>query len=158
MTRTKKLALTSTPPHNRRNRQKGSTAVETAFLMPWILFLFMGTVDVGFYGYAALNIQNAARVAAMQTSASSSTAGDSTLACTHARAEMASLAELSGVSTCGSLPLMVTATALTAAQSADGSAPSSQVAVTYRTPQLIPIPGMTGRLTLTRTAQMRVRD
>ena len=50
------------------------------------------------------------------------------------------------------------ATALTAAQSADGAAAASKVAVTYQTPKLIPFPGLTGQLTLTRTAEMRVRD
>ena len=158
MTRKTTTADTPTLRRSKRNRQKGSTAVETAFLMPWIFFLFIGTLDVGFYGYAAINVQNAARVAAMTTSASSSTAGDSSVACTQALAEMASVTNLQGLASCGSLPLMVTATALTAAQSADGAAAASKVAVTYQTPTLIPFPGLTGQLTLTRTAEMRVRD
>src|SRR5262245_29900933 len=158
MTRKKPTAAAPTLRRNKRHGQKGSTAVETAFLMPWIFFLFIGTLDVGFYGYAAINVQNAARVAAMTTSASSSTAGNRSVACTQALAEMPSVSNLEGLTSCGSLPLIVTATALTAAQSADGAAAASKVAVTYQTPKLIPFPGLTGQLTLTRTAEMRVRD
>ena len=39
---------------------------------------------------------------------------------------------------------------------ADG-ANSSRVAVTYQSINMIPIPGLMGRLTLTRTAQMRLK-
>jgi len=70
---------------------------------------------------------------------------------------MSSLANLSGVATCSALPLIVTATSLSGAGSADGAA-SSRVAVTYQTPQLFPLPGMTGRLTVTRTVELRVRN
>ena len=54
-----------------------------------------------------------------------------------------------------SLPLIVSASLVPVG--ADGAAASS-VSVTYQSPQLIPIPGLMGRLTVTRTAQMRVRQ
>jgi Flp pilus assembly protein TadG len=136
------------------NKRRGCAALEVTLMLPWILTLFIGTVDFGFYGYAIINIQNAARVAVLQTSASSTTAASTSTACTAALAEMGSLANLNGVSTCTALPLIVTASAITGV---DGR-PASRVAVTYRTPQLIPFPTMTGRLTLTRTAQFKVRN
>jgi hypothetical protein len=58
------------------------------------------------------------------------------------------------LSTCGALPVTVTATAVV---DADG-AQASQVSVTYQTISMIPIPGVTGQLTLTRNAQMRLRQ
>ena len=45
-----------------------------------------------------------------------------------------------------------TATSGTATQGA------GQVAVTYRSPQLFPIPGLMGRMTVTRVAEGRIRD
>src|SRR5437016_4476504 len=48
-----------------RNRQKGSAIVETAFLIPWLFFLFVGVLDIGFFSYASICTQNAARAAAL---------------------------------------------------------------------------------------------
>ena len=59
-----------------------------------------------------------------------------------------------GLSSCDSLPVIVTATSVTGV---DGGAATS-VSVTYRTDQLFPLPGLTGRLAVTRTAQMRIRQ
>ena len=84
-------------------------------MSPWLFTLFVGVLDFGFYGYAAINIQNAARVAALRTSASSALAANNNVACTYALAEMSSLANLSGVTTCSALPLIVTATSLSGA-------------------------------------------
>src|SRR5712691_6473405 len=63
--------------------KRGSSMVEFCLMAPWILFLFMGTFDFGFYAYAIICTENAARVAAGVTSANSSSAGDSVTACTY---------------------------------------------------------------------------
>lgn len=141
--------------HSHRN-QCGHAVIEAALLMPWVFFLFAGALDFGFYGYALINTQNAARVAAMQTSATWTTAGNSTLACTYVLNEMQSVSNLQSVTSCDALPIKVTATAVSGASSADG-AKATQVSVTYQSPQLIPFPGVTGKMTVTRTAQIRVR-
>ena len=141
-------------PATRRRKQRGHAVLEAAFLAPWLLFLFVGAFDMGFYCYALICTENAARVAAMYTSASSATAGDDTAACSLARGEMNYMANLVGVNSCGSLPLIVDASPVTGVD----SAPASEVVVTYRTSQLIPIPGLLeGRMTVTRKAQMRLR-
>ena len=44
-----------------RKRQKGSAIVETALMMPWLAFIFVGVLDFGFYSYACICTQNAAR-------------------------------------------------------------------------------------------------
>jgi Flp pilus assembly protein TadG len=137
----------------RRRRDQGHAVVEVSLLAPWILFLFVGAVDVGFYSYALICTQNAARVAATYTSSNSSLAGDSVGACQSALAEMSTMANVRSLTSCGSYPLIVTATS---EPGVDGSA-ASTVSVTYRTDQMIPIPGLlSGRLTVTRKAQMRV--
>jgi hypothetical protein len=111
---------------------------------------------MGFYSYAMIGVENAARVAVEYTATSSFTASDSGTACTLALGELATVPNLNGVSSCGALPLKVNAAAVTIA--ADGSQ-ASQVSVQYQSNWLIPIPGLlTGQLTITRVAQMRLRS
>src|SRR5437660_440225 len=88
-----------------RRRQQGHAVLEVAFLMPWILFLFIGAFDMGFYCYALICTENAARVAAMYTSNSNATAADSDTACTIALGEIGWMSNLNGVTSCNSLPL-----------------------------------------------------
>jgi len=138
-----------------RNGMKGHAVIEGALLMPWLIFLFIGAFDMGFYCYDLISVENAARVAVEYTATSSYTAGDSTTACTLALKELVDVRDLGGVSSCGSLPLKVTASAVSGA---DGS-PASQVSVQYQSGLFIPIPGLlTGRLSITRVAQMRLRS
>ena len=40
--------------------RRGSSVVETAFMMPWIVFLFIGVLDMGFYSYALITAARAA--------------------------------------------------------------------------------------------------
>ncbi len=149
-----------------RTKRSGHSVVEFAFFVPYLLFLFVGTFDWGFYSWALLATENAARTAALYTSSSSSTAGNTTAACAIATAELADAPNIAakptvfngsfGSATCTGAPLTVTATSVSAG--ADGSA-ASQVSVTYQTPQLIPIPGvLTGQISITRVVQMRVRS
>jgi Flp pilus assembly protein TadG len=136
-----------------RRREHGHAVIEVSLMAPWIFFLFMGTLDFGFYAYAIIATQNAARVAVMQTSLNSTTAASSDLACQYALTELNTLPNASSLNTCGALPVIVNATSVVDADGAN----SSQVAVTYQSINMIPIPGFTGRLTLTRTAQMRLK-
>lgn len=151
----------------RRSKRSGHSALEFAFFLPYLLFLFVGAFDWGFYSWAMLSTENAARAAALFTSSSSTNAGNSAAACAIATAELAKAPNIAAspavsdgtfgsINTCTSAPLTVTATSL--ASGPDGSA-ASQVSVTYQTPVLIPIPGsLTGQFTITRVIQMRVRS
>jgi hypothetical protein len=115
----------------------------------------VGIVDVGFFNYSLIAVENAARVAATYTSKSHAAASNQAGACTRVLLEMARVPELSGVTTCGAVPLIVTAVSLPAGP--DGQEATS-VTVTYRTAAMIPIPGLlTGRLDITRNVQMRVK-
>jgi Flp pilus assembly protein TadG len=139
----------------KRNRTRGHAVLEAALLLPCLVFLFIGAFDMGFYSYALIGVENASRVAVEYTATSSYTASDSGTACTLALNELSTVTNLNGVSSCGALPLKVDATAVTGV---DGS-PASQVSVQYQSDRLIPIPGLlTGRLTITRVAQMRLRS
>ncbi len=130
-------------------------------MVPWIVFLFVGVLDFGFYAYAAICTQNAARVAALQMSTNQYVVGNSAYACTLVLPEMSQLPNTANLATCASSasavsstqPVAVVASSVTGL---DGN-PASQVAVTYQTVPMIPIPGLlTGQMTLTRVATMRV--
>ena len=147
------MQQTASPPDSSKRRRKGHAVVEVALLAPWILFLFVGSLDLGFYSYALICTQNAARVAVTFTSSRTANAGDSTGACQSALGEMNQMANVRNLNNCNSLPLIVLAEAITGV---DG-APASRVTVTYQTDQLIPIPLLLmGRLNVTRIAVMRV--
>lgn len=125
-------------------------------MAPWIVFLFAGAFDWGFYSYALISAQNAARVAAQYTSLSSANATDSTTACSYVISEMHGVPNVgTSLSTCAALPLIVSATSLVGP---DG-ATAAKVSVTYQTVQLVPIPGLlAGRFTFVTSAIMRVRS
>lgn len=129
--------------------------VETALMAPWIFLIFLGVFDFGFYAYAAISTQHAARIAALYTSASPTSAGDNTGACYYALQALKDLPNVGvGVTSCNVLPVHVTASSI---PGVDG-APASQVSVTYQTVPLFPIPGLMGQMTITRTAQVRVQQ
>lgn len=141
------------------NSELGSAVVELTLLLPWFLFLFVGTINLGFYGYALISLQSAARVAALYTSSTTTTATDSAIACFYAVEELKDNINMSGITTCGGAsPVTVTATQMTTGTSPDGSNTTAQVTITYTTPQMFPIPGvMSGQFTITRTVKMRIR-
>ena len=142
----------------RRKKCRGGSALEMAFFMPWYIFLFVGAYDWGFYAHALISTASAARVAALYTSTDATTQSDATKACTYALEELRIAPNVtSTMTTCNALPVIVTATAKTGANSADGN-PASEVSVSYQTNQLIPIPMLLkGRATFVRTVQMRLR-
>jgi Flp pilus assembly protein TadG len=147
--------------HPEKERRRGSAIVETALMVPWIFFLFVGVFDLGFYYYAADCTQNAARAAALANSTGSLS---NAIACTAALGEMTYLPNASQFSsTCNAAPLTVTVVRRDAKPPAcadcgvDPDAASSFATVTYQSIPMIPIPGvLMGRLNITRTAEVRI--
>lgn len=127
-------------PSRRTQRclERGSSMLEMTLIAPWFLFLFIGIVDLGFYSYSLIAVENAVRIAAEYTSTSPATAADQGVACTKVRWELENLPNVSGLDNCNSAPLIVTAASTTGP---DGRAATS-VSVTYQSVRLIPIPGL----------------
>jgi hypothetical protein len=136
------------------SRRSGHAVVETALIAPWIFFLFVGVLDFGFYAYALISVQNAARVAALGGATSVGAASDTQQACLYVREELQRMPNINGQAlSCTSSPLWVAAQQVTGP---DGR-PAAQVAVRYETIPLIPIPGLlTGKMTVTRVAESRI--
>ena len=131
--------------------------LEFALLAPWYAFLFVGAYDFGFYSYGLIATQNAARVAAMYCSASTTRAAncDATYeACGYVLDQLRDMPNVGSAMTgpC-TAPVVVTTSMITGP---DGAS-AAQVTVAYTTPKLIPIPGvLLGGVTITRTSVMRV--
>lgn len=146
-------------------RQSGHAVVEMAMMAPWIFLLFIMVFDLGFYNYAAIATANAARSGMMYTTRSSAYVLDTTMACQIALRELRGMPNVSSTATvCAANKNAITdanpvAVELFASAGPDGTTlGAGQVAVTYRSPQLFPIPGLMGRMTITRVAEGRVRD
>ena len=71
------LSAESTKTGSRRKR-RGSALIELTLLSPWILFLFIGIVDLGFYSYALISVENATRIAGEYCSQNTASASDAT--------------------------------------------------------------------------------
>jgi len=166
-----------------KRRRNGHSVMEVALMAPWIFFLFVGILDAGFYSYAAICTQNAARAAALQTAAGVGAQSD-TIACLAALSELKFLPNVKALSltTCGANAAAITAAAPVAVQrktlcatatvipttltcdapgcadcTQDNKAASSQVAVTYQTDKMVNVPGIiTNQLTLTRVVEARI--
>jgi Flp pilus assembly protein TadG len=144
--------------HSSSKTQRGHSVVEMALLAPWIFFLFMAVVDVGFYCYAAINTENAARAAALYGATNPAVTGTGTF-CNIVTSDMWMLRTVAAspfVAGCGSGSLVVTSPA-TPPASIDGVAgqTDSIVTVTFQMIPMIPVPGLTGNFTIARTATVR---
>ncbi len=128
--------------------------LELALISPWIFFLFAGALDCGYYCYALISMESAARVAALYTSTSFTTSADSSTACTYVLQELRSLPNVGSITSCSANPVTVSAQSDTGS---DGTS-ASKVSVTYQSLPLVPIPGLLqGSYTWTRTVKMRLR-
>ncbi len=147
--------------NRRRIKCRGGSALEMALLMPWFVFLFVGAYDWGNYAHALISTEAAARSAVLYSSTSwgttQSTSANDTIICNHVLGELKVAGNLTGVTACNALPVMVSYQ-YKPTGSADGQ-PASEVTVSYRTPKLIPIPGLlTDQVTIRRVVQMRLRS
>jgi Flp pilus assembly protein TadG len=134
----------------RKRGEKGHAVIEVALLAPWIFLLFAAVFDFGFYMYAAISVQNAARVAALRLSESTAAAGSTALAQTYACAELSMLLNVG--SNCPNSSVTITPTIVTGP---DGAS-AVQVAINYTTVQLFPLPFLTGQWTFQRIAEARI--
>lgn len=135
----------------------GQAAIEVALMSPWILLLFIAIFDFGFYAYAAICTQNAARIAVLATSKDPGSAASQPTGCTHALEEMRMLPNIAGLANtypCTALPLIVNVSSFADPETSPKL--GSRVSVTYQTVQLFPLPFLMGRMTLTRVAEARV--
>jgi len=148
----------------KRTHERGNAIIEFSLMAPWLVFLFIGAMDWGFYAYSVISLQAAARVGALYASSSTATATDTTTVCTYALEQLRRMANVgstmtscaSGSAVSSSAPVGVAASLLPSGP--DGNS-AAQVSVTYQTPIYIPLMGsLPKQVTLTRTVTMRLRS
>jgi hypothetical protein len=147
--------------------RRGQSIIEACFMVPWILFIFMAVIDIGFYSYAAINVENAARAAVLITSGnrafSQYPAAAQAAACAEAVRDLWMLRTLAATPftaahTCAAGTSLVVTVADPAPASLDGVPGDidSVVTVRYQMLPMIPVPGITGNFTIERSARMKV--
>ncbi len=158
-----------------RRCKNGQALIEFTLLAPWLLFLFVGALDMGFFAYALISTQNAARAVAQYASATSAlyASPDSRTAtfneaCYYALEELRGQPNVTPTTTCSSGTTVSSAAPVAlciglncnnqSVTGADGAS-AAQVTLTYLTIQMVPIPNVLGaQFTLRPTVQMRIRD
>ncbi len=147
-------------------KRRGSAIIEASLLAPWVLLLFAGVLNHGMYSYAISATGNATRAAALSiqaytvstdpTQRLADEAAATTIACRQAAAEMQYLPNVDvATEDCLSSDLVVTAAFVDAASSVDGLYPGWNVAVTYTTVPLMPLPFMPGQMTIVKDVEVR---
>jgi hypothetical protein len=156
---------------NRKSR-RGNAVIEVALMAPWIFLLFVSVLDFGFYAYAFISVENAARAAVLLTSKSKVAATDRADACTVVLNELQWAAYGRTVSTnCAEPPLpegsqtcppeqVLVWVCASFVPGGTGNLPTdaAQVEVRYTTiPMFLPIPGsVQGSLVVDRKWQMQI--
>jgi Flp pilus assembly protein TadG len=139
--------------------QVGQSVIEFTLLLPWLVFLFVGGFDWGYYAHALISTQSAARVAGIYGANLSGGTVSSNTVCTLALQELKIDPNVSGLTSCAGPVSSSQAVVTSAACTTVDSVNTIQVVVTYQTPQLIPIPGLlAGKMTLQRTAQLPMKN
>ena len=128
-------------------------------MLPWLVLLWIGIFDFGYYAYTSIAVQSATRVAVLETSKKAPASISSQIACDHVKLELDAMPNKGQFNAaCTALPLIVTATQVASVDTPPGAPtpiPASRVTVTYQTVQLFPLPWLMGRMTMTRQAEMR---
>jgi hypothetical protein len=147
----------------RRRGRRGSSIVEFALVAPLLMLTMLTVFDFGFYIYAFIGVQNAARNAALRNSGGVASVGDADGACSLVLEELRGLPNTGGATGCTGQPITVSSVSLCpsipctgALQSPDGE-PAVKVTVTYRVPELLR-PPFVEVTSITRTAQMKLRS
>jgi hypothetical protein len=130
-------------------------------MAPWIFLIFLGVFDFGFYAYALVATTNAARVGVLYSSQDFSTADKAGIPCAYVLEELRMLPNVGPSITCaGSGGSYTAGPNISVVANRTGAAGTyrAEIAVTYTTPQMFPIPGLKGIFTFTRRAFMKVQE
>ena len=142
---------------HRKRGEYGASSIEFALLLPWVIFLFVGAFDWGFFAHALISTENAARVAAIYAANLSGGAPSSSTACNLVLKELSISSNVTSLTSCGSGTTVTDSApvAISVSCTTLDSLHAVEVGVTYRTLQLVPIPGLlTGKATLYRVAEL----
>lgn len=140
--------------------ERGTSVVEVALFLPWIVICFLAVLDFGYCAYGLIATQDAARIGAEWGAATSSNASSSNLssqACHYATQALEYAPGVgTSVTTCGGTsPISVTATYH--ASGSDGL-PTVTVSVSYTVSLLYLVGTFPSSFTITRAVEFPVRN
>jgi Flp pilus assembly protein TadG len=139
--------------------ERGASMVEFAILAPVMIFLAIGTIDIGRYAYYSILAANAARAGAQYGSLDLEHVSQNTAIAAAATADAQSLAQFTTTPTCliavnnGTLTNCPTSGSSTLAA---GSVYYVQVITTGKFTPLFPYPGISNPVYVTGSSTMRV--
>jgi hypothetical protein len=130
-----------------------------SLLMPWVVFLFVGAFDWGFYAHALISVESAARVVALYGANATSGNVSRSASCSLVLDELSIASNVANLTVCtGTLsatqPVILSATCPSPSSSLD-NLNYVQMDLAYQTINLIPIPGLlASKVILRRVIQM----
>ena len=141
-----------------RNRERGTSFIETAILLPVLLMLCCGTMDFARVMYAGIEISNAARAGVQYGSLLPGNAGD-TAGMQQAALNDATDLGTSNVTATASNFCMCNGSSVSCSDTTCATTPDGYVQVTasYTFNTVVHYPGLPQSITLSRTAKMRVQ-
>ena len=139
----------------RKRHRAGQALIEVTLMAPLMLLLFATIVNVGFFCYAAVCTENAARVGALHASTDRDLAASATVNQTVRADVCAEMRALPNVGASCPDSIVVVSTVGQPFTGADGR-PATQVSVTYTTVPLFRVPGLMNQYTITRVVQVRL--
>jgi Flp pilus assembly protein TadG len=145
----------------RRNKQRGSSLIETVILFPVLLLLCTGTMDFARVVYAGIEVANAARAGVQFGALTPGNSGNTSGMVQAALEDAADLGSSAVTATARNFCECVGGTGEVDCSSSTtcGTTPSGYVSVTanYTFKTLTQWPGLPKSVVLTRTATMRVQ-
>ena len=143
----------------RGERDGGQALVELALVLPLLLLMLVGVIDVGRLVYTTANVTNAARAGAMYGSQTYTSAGDGPGMISAAQAEVntdVTLSSVTGVRVCRCSGADQEVLCTTICPNGQQLITYAKVTASAAYSPLFPYPGVPGNSTLTKTVSMRV--
>jgi hypothetical protein len=139
------------PGNISKERTRGQSSVEIAFMAPWLFFLFVGVVDLGFWSYQMICLENAVRIVGLYASenGTANTPRMKQLACS----ELDRVINIPSGASCHSSSLVQVSVLPSIA--AAGNAPERfRLSLQVRMTPMIPIPGLLTTSNITRLVEV----
>ena len=120
--------------------------IEFSLMLPWLIFLFVGSFDWGYYSHALISVESATRVAALYGANAANGNVSQSAACTLVLGEMSIAPNVGNLTGCtgsiGATQSVILTPTCPAPSSSLGNVNYVQIDLYYQTVSLIPIPGI----------------
>ena len=141
----------------RLRERRGSAAIEFALVSPLFIILLVGVVELGFAGFDAMRVQDAAEVGALYAAVHGWNSAGISAAVTNATGAVGLTASPAPLTFCGCPQASGITAVICSAQCASGAAPGQYITVSASMPRLTIMTQTIASLPATLTAHSTVR-